>query len=212
MSISIKQLQVVLSAPVGPLNDLRRQAIAEALSEGFAPQQAPVPNSLALVNQQTREAIIVTDNQIHYNTDGNDFAGERMENLLAKVREVLLLEDRFSLALQIIAFKDAENRSAAELTIETLAPLSASRLREHFEGLRGVGLRITYELNPYNCDFRVEPFFNDPAFIFLQLNAQSSAEQSLNRVSEDANEFVNHLRLDLEDVVNEMLDMNEEQA
>jgi hypothetical protein len=89
------------------------------------------------------------------------FLPERVEDLLGRVRDVLLLDDRFPLILQVIGHKDA-NGSAFERTVDAFTPLPPITMRQYFPGLRGLGLRITFEQPPYVCDLRIEPLFSDP--------------------------------------------------
>jgi len=91
--------------------------IMDAIGEGFNPQPVPIAGALALVNQLTREAIFLNENQIQYTSDGMpaQFSAARVENLLGAVRDTLLLDDRFPMILQVIAHMDA-NGSAFERT------------------------------------------------------------------------------------------------
>lgn len=206
MEIQIKQIQLTLNAPLGPLNDVRKQRVAESIGSGFVPQQAPVPNALVLVSPMTRETLFITDNQIHYTVDGDrvEFSTERFTQLIGGLRDVLLLDDRFPVAFQAIAHKDAGG-SAIERAIESLSPLPSAVMRERFDGLRGVGLRITFEVPPYNSDFRIEPLFADPAYLYLQLNSVAQAPQSLGRIAEDAQEWVGYLVEDLSAITDEIM-------
>lgn len=206
METQIKQTQLTLNAPLGPLNDVRKQRITESIGSDFIPQQAPVPNALVLVSPMTRETLFITDNQIHYTMDGDrvEFSADRFTQLVGGLRDVLLLDDRFPVAFQAIAHKDAGG-SAIERTIESLSPLPSSVMRERFDGLRGIGLRITFEVAPYNCDFRIEPLFADPAYLYLQLNSVSQIPQSLGRIAEDAQEWVGYLLEDLTAITNEIM-------
>jgi Ribonuclease G/E len=68
--MEFRQIQLNLNAPVGPLNDVRRMRIMDAIGEGFNPQPVPIAGALALVNPMTREAIFLNENQIQYTCDG----------------------------------------------------------------------------------------------------------------------------------------------
>jgi hypothetical protein len=206
MDMQIRQLQLILNAPVGPLNDVRKQRIAESIGSGFMPQQAPVPNALVLVNPMTHETLFITDNQIHYTIDGENvqFSAERFMDLMGGLRDVLLLDDRFPMMIQVIAHKDAKG-SAIERTIDSLSPLPAATMRDRFDGLRGIGLRVTFEVQPYTTDFRIEPLFADPAFLYLQLNSAAQAPQSLGRIAEDVQEWLGYLAEDLSAITDEIM-------
>lgn len=205
--MELRQIQLTLNAPVGPLNDVRRQRIMEAVGSGFTIQPVPFQGALALVNPMSREALFVTDSQVQFTCEGQpaEFSAARMEYLLAAVRDTLLLEDRFPMILQIIAHKDA-NGSAFEHTVEAFTPLPPHVLRQYFPGLRGLGLRITFEEHPYVCDLRVEPLFSDPAYYFIQFNAGSQQSAlSIARAVEDSNSWLQRLQGEINQIVEEML-------
>jgi hypothetical protein len=185
--IELRQVQMTLNAPIGMLTETRRQRILEALEGTFMPQPVPFQGAFALVNQPTREALFMTDSQLQYTAEGEvRFAPARVEDLLGRVRDVLLLDDRFPIILQVIGHKDA-NGSAFERTVDAFTPLPPITMRQYFPGLRGLGLRITFEQSPYVCDLRIEPLFSDPAYYYIQFNAGSQQTMlPLARAVEDA--------------------------
>jgi len=205
--MEFRQIQLNLNAPVGPLNDVRRMRIMDAIGEGFNPQPVPIAGALALVNPMTREAIFLNENQIQYTSDGMpaQFSAARVDDLLGAVRDTLLLDDRFPMILQVIAHMDA-NGSAFERTVEAFTPLPPNTLRGYFPGLRGLGLRITFEELPYICDLRIEPLFSDPAYFFIQFNAGSQqTAQPIDAIVDDVASWLNRLQGDLNDVIQEIL-------
>lgn len=205
--MELRQIQMTLNAAVGPLNEVRRQRIMEAVGNDFSIQPVPFQGALALVNPLRREALFLTDSQIQFTCEGQpaEFSSSRVEHLLSAIRDTLLLDDRFPMLLQIIAHKDA-NGSAFEHTVEAFTPLPPQLMRQYFPGLRGLGLRITFEEHPYVCDLRVEPLFSDPAYYFIQFNAGSQgAAQSVARLVEDAEQWVQRLQNEFNAVIEEML-------
>ncbi|MCS7209174.1 MAG: hypothetical protein NZ874_06345, partial [Fimbriimonadales bacterium] len=122
--LEFRQIQINLNAPVGPLNDVRRARIMEAVGEGFNPQPVPIAGALALVNPIAREAIFLNESQIQYTCDGMppQFSPARVETLLGAIRDTLLLDDRFPMILQVIAHQDAHG-SAFEKTVEAFTPI-----------------------------------------------------------------------------------------
>lgn len=205
--MELRQIQLTLSAAVGPLNDIRRMRIMEAIGEGFAPQAVPLQGALALVNPAMREALFLTDAQLQFTSEGDPatFSPSRVEHLLGAVRDTLLLEDRFPMILQVIAHKEA-NGSAFERTVEAFTPLPPTTMRQYFPGLRAMGIRITFEEPPYVCDLRVEPLFSDPAYYFIQLNVGSQQTAlSLSRVVEDTDSWLNQLTGRYNAIIDEML-------
>lgn len=206
-TVEFRQIQLNLNAAVGPLNDVRRMRIMDAVGEGFNPQPLPIAGAIALVNQLTREAIFLNENQIQYTCDGMpaQFSPSRVESMLTAIRDTLLLEDRFPMILQVIAHMDA-NGSAFERTVEAFTPIPPPTLRSYFPGLRGLGLRITFEETPYICDLRIEPLFSDPAYFFIQFNAGSQqAAQPLAAVMDDTANWLNRLQGEMNDVIQEIL-------
>ncbi len=206
-TLEFRQIQLNLNAAVGPLNDVRRLRIMDAVGEGFNPQPVPIAGAIALVNQLTREAVFLNENQIQYTCDGMpaQFSPSRVENMLTAIRDTLLLEDRFPMILQVIAHMDA-NGSAFERTVEAFTPIPPPTLRNYFPGLRGLGLRITFEETPYICDLRIEPLFSDPAFFFIQFNAGSQqAAQPLAAVIDDTANWLDRLQGEINDVIQEIL-------
>ncbi len=205
--MELRQIQLTLNAPVGPLNDIRRQRIQEAVGSNFVPQAVPLQGALALVNHAMREALFLTDAQLQFTSEGApaSFSPSRVEQLLGAVRDTLLLEDRFPMILQVIAHKEA-NGSAFERTVEAFTPLPPTTIRQYFPGLRAMGLRITFEEPPYVCDLRIEPLFSDPAYYFIQLNVGSQqTAQSLSRIVEDTTSWLSQLQGRYDEVINEML-------
>ncbi|MCS7190010.1 MAG: hypothetical protein NZ843_00240 [Fimbriimonadales bacterium] len=206
-NLEFRQIQLNLNAPVGPLNDVRRMRIMDAIGEGFNPQPVPIAGAIALVNPLSREAIFMNENQIQYTCDGMpaQFSPSRVETLLGAIRDTLLLEDRFPMILQVIAHQDA-NGSAFEKTVEAFTPIPPTTLRGYFPGLRGLGLRITFEDAPYICDLRIEPLFSDPAYFFIQFNAGSQqTAQSIAATVDDTMNWLNRLQGDIGDVIQEIL-------
>lgn len=205
--MELRQIQITLNAPVGPLNEVRRQRIMEAVGSGFNIQPVPFQGAFAMVNPLSREALFLTDSQIQFTSEGQpaEFSASRLEQLLGAVRDTLLLEDRFPMILQVIAHKDA-NGSAFEHTVDAFTPLPPTTLRQYFPGLRGLGLRITFEEHPYVCDLRIEPLFSDPAYYFIQFNAGSQqAMLSIARVVEDTSDWVQRLQGEFNHIIEAML-------
>jgi len=90
--------------------------------------------------------------------------------------------------------------------VEAFTPIPPNTLRGYFPGLRGLGLRITFEELPYICDLRVEPLFSDPAYFFIQFNAGSQqTAQSIDAIVDDVADWLNRLQGDLNDVIQEIL-------
>lgn len=206
MELLVRQVQLILNAPVGPLNEIRKQRITESLGASFLSQPTPVQGSIAFINPMNRETIFVAENQLHYTADGENlsYQPERALQLLGAVRDVLLLEDRFPTAIQCMAHLDAKG-SATERSVERLSPIPPSEMRARFEGLRGIGLRIVFEALPYTCDFRVEPLFADPSYIFLHLQATTQTPMSLAHIVEDAGDWLARLKGEFCDFVTEIL-------
>jgi len=204
--IELRQVQMTLNAPIGMLTETRRQRILEALEGTFMPQPVPFQGAFALVNQPTREALFMTDSQLQYTAEGEvRFSPARVEDLLGRVRDVLLLDDRFPIILQVIGHKDA-NGSAFERTVDAFTPLPPITMRQYFPGLRGLGLRITFEQSPYVCDLRIEPLFSDPAYYYIQFNAGSQQTMlPLARAVEDANDWIQRLQDEMNSIIEEIL-------
>ncbi len=201
--MELRQVQVTLNAPVGPLNEVRRQRIMDSLGSEFTPQPVPFQGALALVNQLRREAVFLTDNQIQFTVEGQpaQFSPSRMEHVFGTIRDTLLLDDRFPMILQVIAHKDA-NGSAFERTVDAFTPVPPNLMREYFPGLRGLGLRITFEEHPYVCDLRIEPLFSDPAYLFIQFNLGSQqAALSVSALTDDITSWMNRLQDEYESVI-----------
>ncbi len=204
--IELRQVQITLNAPVGVLTDARRQRVLEALEGAFVPQPVPFQGAFAVVNHATREALFLTDAQLQYTAEGEvHFSPARVEDLLARIRDGLLLDDRFPLILQVIGHKDA-NGSAFERTVDAFTPLPPITMRQYFPGLRGLGLRITFEQSPYVCDLRIEPLFNDPAYFYIQFNAGSQQTMlSIARAVDDVNDWIDRLQGEINAIIEEML-------
>ncbi|MFQ3610914.1 MAG: hypothetical protein SNJ72_05380 [Fimbriimonadales bacterium] len=194
--MELRQIQISLNAQVGPLNEVRRQRIMESLGGDFSVQPVPFQGALALVNPVRREALFLTDNQIQFTVEGQpaEFSAHRLEHVLSTVRDTLLLEDRFPMLMQVIAHKDA-NGSAFERTVDAFTPIPPHTMRQYFPGLRGLGIRITFEEHPYVCDLRVEPLFSDPAYLFIQFNLGSQqAMMSVSTLTEEIYQWMNRLQ------------------
>jgi|GEM_PF-575821 len=206
--LELRQIQVnLMEAPIGPINEVRRARVMEVVGEGFNPQPVPIANALALVNPLTREAIFISENQIQYTCDGMppQFSPSRVESMLSAIRDTLLLEDRFPMIVQVIAHQDA-NGSAFERTVDAFTPIPPNLLRQYFPGLRGLGLRITFEEPPYICDLRIEPLFSDPAYFFIQFNAGSQqTRQPIAAIVDDVAHWLNRLQGEINDVIQEIL-------
>ncbi|GBC92875.1 hypothetical protein HRbin15_01352 [bacterium HR15] len=204
--IELRQVQITLNGPIGTLTEARRQRILEELEGAFTPQPVPFQGAFALVNHAAREALFMTDNQLQYTAEGEvRFSPSRVEDVLGRVRDVLLLDDRFPFIMQVIGHKDA-NGSAFERTVDAFTPLPPITMRQYFPGLRGLGLRITFEQTPYVCDLRIEPLFSDPAYFYIQFNAGSQQTMlSIARIVEDVDEWINRLQGEMNSVIEEML-------
>jgi len=204
--IELRQVQITLNAPIGTLTEARRQRILTELEGAFTPQAVPFQGAFALVNHASREALFLTDAQLQYTAEGEvHFSPSRTEDLLGRVRDVLLLDDRFPFIMQVIGHKDA-NGSAFERTVDAFTPLPPITMRQYFPGLRGLGLRITFEQAPYVCDLRIEPLFSDPAYFYIQFNAGSQQTMlSLARIVEDAGDWINRLQGEMNSIIEEML-------
>ncbi|MCS7064668.1 MAG: hypothetical protein NZL85_00180 [Fimbriimonadales bacterium] len=204
--IELRQVQITLNAPIGTLTEARRQRILEEFEDAFTPQPVPFQGAFALVNHAAREALFLTDTQLQYTAEGEvHFSPVRVEDLLGRVRDVLLLDDRFPLILQVIGHKDA-NGSAFERTVDAFTPLPPITMRQYFPGLRGLGLRITFEQTPYVCDLRIEPLFSDPAYFYIQFNAGSQQTVlSVAHLVEDVDDWINRLQGEMNSIITEML-------
>jgi hypothetical protein len=204
--IELRQVQMTLNAPIGTLTDARRQRILEELEGAFVPQPVPFQGAFALVNHAMREALFLTEAQLQYTAEGEvNFSPARVEDLLTRIRDVLLLDDRFPFIMQVIGHKDA-NGSAFERTVDAFTPLPPITMRQYFPGLRGLGLRITFEQSPYVCDLRIEPLFGDPAYYYIQFNAGSQQTMlSIARAVQDAGDWIHRLQHEMNSVIEEML-------
>ncbi len=205
--MELRQIQITLNAQVGPLNEVRRQRIMESLGADFSVQPVPFQGALALVNPLRREAVFLTDTQIQFTVEGQpaEFSAYRMEHLLSTIRDTLLLEDRFPMIVQVIAHKDA-NGSAFERTVDAFTPIPPNTMRQYFPGLRGLGLRITFEEHPYVCDLRIEPLFSDPAYLFIQFNLGSQqAMLGVSALTDEVNQWMNRLQTDYNDIIDTIM-------
>lgn len=206
--VQARQLQLILQASIGQMNDLRRQRILEALGAGWAAQPIPNQPTVAFINPTTRSSLVFAEQQMNYAQESQNLqlGSSEIADLLSPVREALLLEDRFPMALQLVGYMDA-NGAATERSVEYFSPYQPERLRESFPGLRGIGIRINYDEGPFSCDLRFEPFFAEPSHYFIQLNVSTPTALSLNQLSEDAARFVDRFRTEserfLEDVAGE---------
>ncbi|MEN3001880.1 MAG: hypothetical protein ABDI19_08580 [Armatimonadota bacterium] len=204
--IELRQVQITLNAPIGTLTEARRQRLLEEFGDEFTPQPVPFQGAFALVNHAAREALFLTEAQLQYTAEGEvHFSPVRVEDLLGRVRDVLLLDDRFPLILQVIGHKDA-NGSAFERTVDAFTPLPPITMRQYFPGLRGLGLRITFEQTPYVCDLRIEPLFSDPAYFYIQFNAGSQQTVlSIARAVEDVEDWIARLQGEMNSIIEEMM-------
>ena len=207
MIAQTKQIQIVLNAPVGPLTDARRHKVAETLGPEFVQQQAPIPNAAVFVHQASKRTVFVADHQVNFTQDGEELEFNSAEWLSAMggIRDALLLDNRFAGMVQIVAHVDAEG-SATEQSVHFFAPLPESDMRERFEGLRGIGLRINYERPGYTVDIAVEPFFQNADRFFLKLNAAAQAPVQLERLATDAEEFHSFISENTVQFLEEMLE------
>ncbi len=190
MNSETKQIQLILNAPVGPLTDARKHAVAEILGPTFQQQQTPLANAVVFVSQSMRQNVFLADAQLNLTHDGDHlhFEAPEWSNTLTGLRDALLLDDKFNVMIQMITHVES-NASSTEQTVRCFGPLPEEEMRNRFAGLRGIGLRINYELALFTCDLRVEPFFQDPGRFFLQLNAAGRNPVNLERIVEDANGF-----------------------
>lgn len=205
--MQLKQIQINLNAPIGQLGEVRKSHVLQALGVPFTLQPAPIPGFVAYVDPLHRRTVMLAEQQIIYLHEGENISPELRDaqRLLASTRDVLLLDDRFVAGVQWIAHHEAEG-VATELSVERFLNRSASEIRALFEqSLRGVGLRFTFEMPPFTCDLRLEPFYADPAFFFIQFNATHPQPISLETVLLRAGEFGEYVRDEAERVLTALL-------
>jgi hypothetical protein len=201
-----KQVQIVLNTPIGPLTAARRQKVGEFLGPTFAAQRTPLPNAAVFVNAAERRTIFVAEGQLNYTQDGQDITLDtgNVLYLLGGLRDTLLLDNRFNAMVQLVSHVEAEVTST-EQSVHFLAPLPEEEMRERFEGLRGIGLRINFEQPPYVVDLLVEPFFRDPTRYFLKLTATAQQPVTIERLAEDASNYGDYLTEDAVDFLEDCL-------
>ncbi len=205
--MQLKQVQINLNAPIGQLGEVRKSHVLQALGVPFTLQHAPIPGFVAYVDPLHRRTVMLAEQQIIYVHEGENISADLRdaERLLVSTRDALLLDDRFVAGIQWIAHHEAEG-VATELSVERFLSLSAPEVRGLFEeGLRGVGLRFTYESPPFTCDLRIEPFYADPAFFFIQFNAAHPQPLSLETILLRATEFGEYVRDEAEEVLAALL-------
>lgn len=187
----LKQVQINLNAPIGQMGDVRKSHVLQALGTPFTIQPAPVPGFVAYVDPLHRRSVMVAEHQMMYIHEGEalSFDLTDAEKILVRTRDALLLDDRFVAGIQWIAHHEAEG-AATELSVERFLRLSAFEARALFaQSLRGVGLRFTFESPPFTCDLRIEPFYADTAYFFVQFNAAHPQPLSLETILLRAAEF-----------------------
>lgn len=186
-----------MTAPIGPLNQARREKVSEVLGPGYIPQPTPIPNAAVLINQAERQTVFVADGQMNFTQDGDSlgFDHYRWLSMLTGMRDALLLDDQFNGMMQIVSHVEAQG-SATEQSVHFFSPLPDNEMRERFDGLRGIGLRINYERPPYICDIALEPFFQQTDRFFLKLNATGQQPMHLERLVQDASELCDYLNED----------------
>lgn len=210
MEVSIKQIELVLQSPIGPINEMRRQRLAEVIGPSFQLGNINIPGAAAFVNQSNGITLVVTDSQLVFRQEGTTVQSNinSAKNLLTEMASTLLIEDRMPGAMQIIAHGKSEV-STTELSVEYFSSMTGSELRRRFNGLRGIGLRITFEQQPYTCDLHLEPFFADPTLFFIRLAANTTQPTSISRLVDDADTYIDYT---LNDVPEFLGDMRSEEA
>ena len=194
--MQLKQVQINLNAPIGQLGEVRKSHVLQALGVPFSLQPAPVPGFVAYMDPLHRRTVMLAEQQIVYLHEGDNISADLRdaERLLTRTRDALLLDDRFVAGVQWIAHHEADG-VATELSAERFLNLRASEVRGLFEqSLRGIGLRFTFEAPPFTCDLRIEPFYADPAFFFIQFNAAHPQPISLETILLRATEFGEYVR------------------
>jgi hypothetical protein len=205
--MQLKQVQISLNAPIGQLGEVRKSHVLQALGAPFTIQPAPIPGFAAYVDPLHRRSVMLAEHQIIFIHEGENISPDLRdaERILVRTRDALLLDDRFVAGIQWIAHHEAEG-AATELSVERFLRLSASEVRALFEeGLRGIGLRFTYESPPFTCDLRIEPFYADTAFFFIQFNAAHPQPLSLETILLRAAEFGEYVRDEAEEVLASLL-------
>jgi hypothetical protein len=205
--MQLKQVQISLNAPIGQLGEVRKSHVLQALGAPFTNQPAPIPGFAAYVDPLHRRSVMLAEHQIIFIHEGENISPDLRdaERILVRTRDALLLDDRFVAGIQWIAHHEAEG-AATELSVERFLRLSASEVRALFEeGLRGIGLRFTYESPPFTCDLRIEPFYADTAFFFIQFNAAHPQPLSLETILLRAAEFGEYVRDEAEEVLASLL-------
>jgi hypothetical protein len=186
---------------------VRKSHVLQALGVPFTIQPAPIPGFVAYVDPLHRRSVMLAEHQIIFIHEGENISPDLRdaERILVRTRDALLLDDRFVAGIQWIAHHEAEG-AATELSVERFLRLSASEVRALFEqGLRGIGLRFTYESPPFTCDLRIEPFYADTAFFFIQFNAAHPQPLSLETILLRAAEFGEYVRDEAEEVLASLL-------
>lgn len=189
--MQLKQLQINLNAPIGQLGEVRKSHVLQALGVPFTIQPAPIPGFLAYVDPLHRRSVLVAEHQIIFIHEGDNISPDLRdaEKILTRTRDALLLDDRFVAGIQWIAHHEADG-AATELSVERFLRISAPEVRALFDqSLRGIGLRFTFEAPPFTCDLRIEPFYADTAFFFIQFNAAHPQPLSLETILIQAIEF-----------------------
>lgn len=205
--MQLKQVQINLNAPIGQLGEVRKSHLLQAVGVPFTLQPAPIPGFVAYVDPLHRRSLMVSENQIIYLHEGENLSADLRdaERILIRARDGLLLDDRFVAGIQWIAHHEAEG-AATELSVEYFLRLSAAQVRSLFEqSLRGIGLRFTYEAPPFTCDLRIEPFYADTAFFFIQFNAAHPQPLSLETIMLHAAEFGEYVRDETENILDALL-------
>lgn len=205
--MQIKQVQINLNAPIGQLGEVRKSHVLQALGVPFALQPAPIPGFVAYVDPLHRRSVMLAEHQIIFIHEGDNISPDLRdaERILVRTRDALLLDDRFVAGIQWIGHHEADG-AATELSVERFLRLSAPEVRALFEqSLRGVGLRFTYESPPFTCDLRIEPFYADTAFFFIQFNAAHPQPLSLETILMRATEFGEYVRDEATEVLNALL-------
>lgn len=203
----LKQLQVNFNAPIGQMGEVRKSHLLQALGTPFSLQPSPLPGFVSYVDPLQRRSLLVAENQIIFLQEGENLSPHLKETtlLIERVREALLLDDRFVSGIQWIAHHEAEG-AATELSVERFLRVDAERLRELFnQNLRGVGLRFTYERPPFTCDLRIEPFYADTALFFVQFNAAHPQPLSLETIMLSASEFGQYVLEEAQQVLHTLL-------
>ncbi|MEI6512657.1 MAG: hypothetical protein WCO51_05200 [bacterium] len=206
MQANTKQIEIVMSAQVGPMNDIRKQKITEAIGPGFVMGNVNLPGAVAFVNQSAGITVIITDAQIGLRLDGQDINADfsQMSKVLDSVRDTLLLDDRMPAAVQIVGHV-LSDAPTTEISVEHFGAMTGDELRRRFNGLRGVGLRITFEQPPYTCDLHIEPFYADPTVFYIRFGAASQSPTSVSHLMEDAAKFQDYSRKDALDFIESMI-------